>query len=477
MTWDQSYFLHEIAKRLQSLEEVEEIGARVVGREPHYYLSNQSEVEYSELHCVQDVHRNIRENPLDINRLEQLEQKYGRPFLTSYLNADRNLRELDHTEQQRMIQQWVDFYVDLFEQFEPDIVLTRGVAASHTWIPFDLVQHRGGTAYSVFPVRIGDRFSFMENTHFGEFKDISETFENIHGGCVDITDHSNAYSTAKTYLKDVREHGVRPDYFSNMTGRKISQSLKNLAVAPARYTKYAYYYHISNDEENYIRDDHTRPSVMDRIRNDARQVYRRIRTQRLDFFDEPGVDEEFVFFPLHYQPEIALMIGAPMYTNQIAAVKQVSDSLPIGHKLYVKDHPAMGFQRPLAYYRRINEIPNVRVLDPKVDSHDLIRHSDLVTTITGTAGFEALKLRKPTITIGNCYYNSMPMVGHCENPNDLAETIEYKITGYEHDEEQLLEFLTAVFTNSFSIPSRANATDKERADALFPHLKRKLFGR
>lgn len=475
MSQHKSYHVHEIAKRLQSMDEIDKIGARVVGREPYHYLVNQSDVAYDQLHCVQDVHLELREHPLDEERLQELEETYGRPFLTPYLNADRNLQEYEHAEQQRMIQNWLEFYIDLFDKFEPDFVLAQGIAASHTWMPFDLVQYRGGTALSWFSTRIGNRYAFTENTPLGEFADVRNLFESLHGGDADVTDYPEAHFRAKAYVEDIRSEGTRPGYFCSSTDRSILRSIKNAAIAPARYLRYAYLYHISRAETNFIRNDLTRPSVTERIRNDLLSSYQQVRTERTDYFDTPREDKDFAFFPLHLQPEAALMIGAPMYTNQIAAVEQVSDSLPIGHKLYVKDHPNMAYQRPLSYYERLADIPNVRLIDPRRDSHELIRRSDLVTTITGTAGFEAAMLQTPTITFGNCYYNTMPMIAQSSDPHDLSNMIYRMLTEYEHDEEQLIDFLTAVFQCSFEFLPRDEAGAEERAQAVFPHLKQKMY--
>lgn len=463
-------YVNELAKLLKSRDDVDKIGARVVSRRTYHRLANDPDIEYDQLQCVVDVHRELIKNPVDEDRLRELRADYGRPFLTRYLNADRQYREYGLADQQRMIQNWFDFYIDLFDEFEPDFVLTSGVAASHTWIPFDLVQHYGGTALSWSTARVRDRYSIGINVPRGRFQAINERFNSYSNGDVVVSDDEDSLASAKEYLEEFRTEGSRPTYFTSSDHWSLGETLKNVAVAPARYLRYAYLYHISQSETNYIRDDYTRLGVLERIKQDATRSYRGFRVEKTDYFDSVRDDEKFAYFPLHYQPEAALMIGAPMYTNQYAAVRQVSDALPMDFTLYVKDHPSMSHRRSLDYYERLREVPNVRVIDPRLDSHEIIDRSELVTTITGTAGFEATMLRTPAIMFGDCYYNVMPLVHECGDPHDLPDIVNRALTEFEHEETQLIQFLTALFHCSFDLPPRSKATAEERARALYPQL-------
>ena len=54
-------------------------------------------------------------------------------------------------------------------------------------------------------------------------------------------------------------------------------------------------------------------------------------------------DEKFIFFPLITEPERGLLIAAPFHTNLIELVTHIVKSLPVGYKLYVKDHASNGY--------------------------------------------------------------------------------------------------------------------------------------
>ena len=60
-----------------------------------------------------------------------------------------------------------------------------------------------------------------------------------------------------------------------------------------------------------------------------------------NFVHEIPSNEKFLFFPLQVQPERNVDIDAPFYSNQIEVITNIAKALPVGFKLYVKEHPKM----------------------------------------------------------------------------------------------------------------------------------------
>ena len=83
----------------------------------------------------------------------------------------------------------------------------------------------------------------------------------------------------------------------------------------------------------------------------------------------------FVYFPLHIEQEQVLLISAPFYTNQIEIIRHVTKSLPVGYKLFVKEHPVMSTRgwRSISEYKEIMQIPNVVLIHPSLKSENLIK--------------------------------------------------------------------------------------------------------
>ena len=97
-------------------------------------------------------------------------------------------------------------------------------------------------------------------------------------------------------------------------------------------------------------------------------------------------NEPFIFFPLHYEPERTLSTDAPYFTNQLETITNIAKSLPINFRLYVKEHPVMKTMgwRSISYYKKILELPNVKLIHPSLKPVLLYKKCALVITITGT---------------------------------------------------------------------------------------------
>ena len=55
------------------------------------------------------------------------------------------------------------------------------------------------------------------------------------------------------------------------------------------------------------------------------------------FVREIDNDDKIIFFPLHLEEEISLLVIAPFFTNQIEIIKNLVKSMPIDYKLYLKE--------------------------------------------------------------------------------------------------------------------------------------------
>ena len=84
-------------------------------------------------------------------------------------------------------------------------------------------------------------------------------------------------------------------------------------------------------------------------------------------------------------------------------------NLPWGVKLYVKDHPAqqVGLSLNFDFYKRLQNLPNVRYFPPSVSSKSLFDAQGClaVAVINGTVGLEAaMENSLPVYVFGNAIY-------------------------------------------------------------------------
>ena len=168
----------------------------------------------------------------------------------------------------------------------------------------------------------------------------------------------------------------------------------------------------------------------------------------------------FVYYPLQTEPERTLLLGAPFYTDQIELITRIAKALPVGFKLYVKEHAAMAMLgwRKISFYKKILELPNVSLIHPSVRFEELITKCALVTTIRGTVGVEAAFYNKPAIVFSNVSYAALPSVHRLHDMEDLPVVIRNMLDA-NVDLNTVNNYVNYVEKNSFVINLLSLYTD------------------
>ncbi len=130
--------------------------------------------------------------------------------------------------------------------------------------------------------------------------------------------------------------------------------------------------------------------------------------------------------------------------------------------------------RPRSFYKELKKMPNVKIINPSAKSFGLTHNAKLITTIAGTAGWEAVCFKKPVITFGDTHYNALPMVKRCRAIEDLPYLIKEQLENFVHDEAALVNFVTAAYKESVDSDlvaiweGEAAVRVKERRQELLP---------
>lgn len=146
----------------------------------------------------------------------------------------------------------------------------------------------------------------------------------------------------------------------------------------------------------------------------------------------PELSRDYVYFPLHMQPERAVMPMAADYPDQLSALRLVAESLPPGWLLYVKEHPRQ-FWDPLRFriarggtdfYRAVCAASDrVRLVSSSVSNDTLVEHARCVATLAGTAGWEAVSVGVPAVIFGRPWYLHAPGVRQVTSRRSCEEAL------------------------------------------------------
>lgn len=142
--------------------------------------------------------------------------------------------------------------------------------------------------------------------------------------------------------------------------------------------------------------------------------------------------KKYIFYALHFDPEATIMSRA-RFSNQLSIIKQLSQSLPKGWTLYVKEHPdqyrldqpgwwfyltTIHKYRTRDFYKEILSLDNVELLKYESKSQDIIKSAKAISTINGSIGAEAVSQNKTLILFS---HESSPF-GLCKDVLKVTST-------------------------------------------------------
>jgi hypothetical protein len=448
---------HKIAIELMKTHGISEFCGYVYLRSSEKFLRSQKDISYTNLLVDEEIYDRSRHEELDWDYLKKFEQEYGIPNLWPYLAVDRVIRyglgvreyphdksPYTHEDMMRMLQATARAVKKFLEEEKPDLVFMPVVSSLGNMLLFHIAQKKGIVVLVGAETRIDGGYIFSEDYRRFSFAD-SRFKQLMHGTKSQREGEARKYledyrSKPHTYLytmESFKNSGARLKAFSWLSPRKIARSIRWLSERIVRTAVEPVHDYMEQSPWWFLFDA-------------TRRKFRLMRGFD-NLYDPYDSQESFVYFPLHLEPEMAMLVLAPRWTNQINLIKQIAESLPFSFKLYVKEHPAMVGYRTRAYYRKLKKIPNVRLIHPNHDPHAIIKDARLIATITGTVGWEAALLGKPVITFGNVYYNSLSTVSKCTDIEALPMLIKERLAHFVPNDEELVCFIAALLENSEDI--------------------------
>ena len=107
-------------------------------------------------------------------------------------------------------------------------------------------------------------------------------------------------------------------------------------------------------------------------------------------------------------------------------VEAIANVLPEGWRIYVKDNPRQGaYARGPMYFHRLARIKGVQLMPLDTSTYELSTRAQLTATVSGTAGWEALRKGKPAVVFGSAWYRSFPGIFQWQEGMDLEKIAKF----------------------------------------------------
>lgn len=154
-----------------------------------------------------------------------------------------------------------------------------------------------------------------------------------------------------------------------------------------------------------------------------RQYFNRKKTQALYSDGVPA--GSFIYFPFHVQLDFQLTLRNPEYLNQLAFVEFVCQILPKKYKLVVKEHPAsIGGFNAAELTRIVKQNENLVLLQPMLNTYEILKKTSAVITINSKVGAEAASLGHLVACMGHGFYWNSEVVSKLNSSVELTEWLE-----------------------------------------------------
>lgn len=461
-----AYLGHQMAILLQEKYGVRNFCGFVTLRSGYDFLRAQTEINYAQLVLEEDIYASYKNEKVDLNFLDKFEKDYGLPNLWPYINLDRILRynllvrsypsdqsKYSHEDLIKIFQATAKAVVKFLEEAKPDFIVFSVISNLSSSLLYEVARKKGIKTFLIYDSRLENKQMLAES--YDKHPYLYQSIEYIKNH-PDDGEVKKYYEQAKTFLQTFQD---KPFYYMKYSEAedKFSKKSANFLhhfnfFQPRNFLQSigwffrAYYIYFSNKFKDKRDYSTIKPwwETWDKLVRKGR-ILRGYR----DLYDEVDLQADYVYFALHTEPEALFPYSAPFYTDQQWVIEQVARSLPLHYKLYVKDHPLMYGLRPRNYYKAIKKIPNVKLIDPSVDSMKLSQNSKMLITVTGTAGWEALLLKKPVIVFGTVFYSGLSGVKLCSDINKLPYLVKEQLNNPNiYNEEELLGFIAALYRES-----------------------------
>jgi len=437
--WLDSEFTHfTIAKAIQDRHNAEFFAVIDVTDNPKKFFQKQQIVKFEKTWFYHD---NIdpKKTP-DLDYLRTFEEKYQINLWTLAYNERLFYQFNDYykfTDDQIMsiLEQECKLFEKILDETKPDFLIMLDTNMHHNHLFYEISKKRGIKPMLLVATRLARRWTISSNADNVDFIPQKLEYSKTNKSFDDLRNYLKSFDTFKLATQ------VESRFLSSNTSL-IKAALTFLFQNGSADTKTHYSYYGRSKLKVLIK------SVLNILKTKYRESFiDKNLVQKINF------DSRFVYFPLHQEPERSLLLTAPFYTNQLEVITNIVKSLPVGYKLFVKEHPAMKSRewRKISFYKQLMALPNVVLVHPSVKPDDLMRNCSLVIAISGTASFEAAFHQKPSIIMSDTSFSILSSVHRLKSIEELPRIIRNSLESNITDPSELNKYVEILLQNTFEL--------------------------
>lgn len=190
---------------------------------------------------------------------------------------------------------------------------------------------------------------------------------------------------------------------------------------------------------------------------------RKLKYKIFSSFSELDDNLDYVYFPLHFEPERTTNPDGNDFHDQFLAILKIREFLPNEITILVKEHPStylvnnkgVNGRSPL-FFDLLCNIKNTKIVHVEKDSKSLISKAKMVATISGSVAAEAALMGVKSIYLGDTWYNGLPNTFKLNENHTYEKLLEVPLAS----SEKITSFLNKL-KNEYSIIGFQNPGQKK----------------
>ena len=447
LVWiDSLFFNFSLSKFLQEMFECELFSIIEITDKPKKFFNEQQIVKFKKTWFYYDFILKTKRKP-DLNYLKSIEENYKIPLWLiaandRFFNHYNRFYKFSTDEILLILEDEIKLFEMILDEVNPDFLIIPSTHQQHNHIFYEICKARNC------------KILLMESTKTSHSKGSLRKA----GNSFYLTDKPDKFlPLPKTIKQNIYKKNIQKEKFEMIddqySDKKFSSTFQTSRL---KFFKAILKFLLTADtniQTHYTYFGRSKIRVIFKtITYELRKKYRK------NFMDKNlsrAIENRspFIYFPLHQEQEKVTLIGTPFYINQFEIIQNIAKSLPVGYKLYVKDHIVMNVRgwRSVYEMKEIINLHNVELLHPSVNGDELIKKSDLVISIKGSSTIEAAFCSKPSITFENVGLYQISSIHKLVSMKELPQAIKNSL-GTKVNPDELKKYLDAVGEHSFKFP-------------------------
>jgi hypothetical protein len=435
-----------ISKELSKIEN--EVNSFYVCHTKAEEIRLQSEYNVNPWNLGTYIEQKEKENINWYSKLDELQEKYPKIPLKRLVWGEIFEKNMSEDELVFLLIQHFEFWENVLIENDINLVLTEGPGILSTSVLWLICDKLNIHFLEFTPVGISGRKNFRTSWEDGihNFEDYLKT--------IIIKTQSEEYLFAEKYFCNMTERPEKPNYVGRelSTGKKIKEGSSYWLFPGFPSFRKIVNYLLNYKNKKTLYNYYLKAGKKERYIN---WLVTALRTKRLRFFSifeksDKLTDEKFFLFPLHILNEWSDYPWMGLkYPNTIELIAKCSACLPLGTKLYVKEHPALFPGKSIRFYKSVKNIRNVKLVGPYEDTFRLINKSQGIITLGGTTGWEAYIMGKPVILLADSWYRFLEGIFRINNDEELASVLQKVDQLILPDKKEKIRVISILYTISF----------------------------